>query len=181
MRRTARYLFFCLLFITHYTSAQEIAINNFTIRENLFKNEKISIIATDADERPMENVNGSFLFSINGFKEELKFSNGLATASPQINKSTFIYIKHVNDNGTHAKLYYIFKRGNNMTPVKINWLVLLIIPLSLVAIGIIFRRFIIICLILLAILFFFNYSSGLGLSTFFDSVYNGLKSLFQHN
>jgi hypothetical protein len=174
----AKYILFNLIFIANYAIAQDVTINNFIVRENLLKNEKISILAADADEKPIDTINGTFLFSVNGFKDELKFNNGIATASQQINKSTFVYLKHVNDNGTHAKLYYILKNGNDLHPFKISWIILLIIPLGLVAIGILFRKFIIIALILLVVIFLFNYSKGLGLSAFFDTVYNGLKSIF---
>lgn len=173
-----QYLLLSLIFIANNAIAQEVAIDNFIIEENLLKNEKITIIATDAHEKPIENINGTFLFSINGFKEELKFSDGSATASGQIDKSTFVYLKHRNNNGTHAKLYYIIKKDTNLHPVKINWIILLIIPLLLVVLGMMFRKFIIISVILLGILFFFNYSKGLDLSTFFETVYNGLKSVF---
>src|SRR5665647_839689 len=103
--KMTKYLLLSLVFIANHAIAQELAIDNFIIKESLLKNEKIAIIATDAHEKPIENINGTFLFSINGFKEKLKFSNGMATASQQIAKSTFVYLKHINDNGTHAKLY----------------------------------------------------------------------------
>jgi hypothetical protein len=176
--KLAKYLMLALIFIKMNVIAQETAINNFIIEENILKNEKITIIATNDDGKPIENINGTFQFSINGFRELLKFTNGTATASHQINKSAFVYLVHKNDNGTHAKLYYVIKHDTNLHPIKISWMLLLIVPLLLIILGILFRKFIIISIVLLGIIFFFNYSKGLDLSTFFETVYNGVKSIF---
>jgi hypothetical protein len=170
-----------MLLFPHISQAQTpppLAIDNFIIKESLLKNEKITVIATDDQEIPLENVRGTFLFTINGFKEELNFSGGTATAAGQIDKSTFVYLKHRNEAGTHAKLYYVLKQGINLHPIKISWIILLAVPLILIVLSVMFRKFIIISVILLAIIFFFNYSKGLDISTFFDTVYNGIRSIF---
>lgn len=167
-----------LLFITGKLSAQPIFINNFLVKEHLLKNDKLAIIAADSAERPMEDVNGTFLFNINGFKQELKFNDGIAVSPQQIEKSTFVYIKHKNDLGTHSKLYYVLKKGENLNPIKINWMFLVIIPLIIIAIATVFRKFILFAIILLAIIFFFNASKGLGLPTFFETIIDGLRSAF---
>jgi hypothetical protein len=167
-----------LTFLSITLKAQSVAINNFLVKENLLKNEKIAIIAADSVDKPIEQVNGTFQFTINGFKQELKFNDGVAVAPQQIEKSTFLYIKHKNDNGTHSKLYYVIKKETDLNPIKINWLILVLLPLAIIIIASMFKKFIMIAIIILALLFFFNYNSGLSLPTFFETVIDGIKSTF---
>ena len=157
--------------------SQQIAIDNFVVMENLLKNNKIAIIAADNEEKPIENISGTFQFSINGFQQELKFNNGVAIASQPIDKSTFLYLRHENESGTHGKLYYIYKKDNNLRPFKINWVILVLVPLGIIILATMFRRFIIIGGVILILIFIFNSKNGLKLSTFFDTVMDGLKSL----
>jgi len=163
--------------ITANAFAQPIAINNFIVKEHLLKNDKLAVIATDSAEIPMENVNGTFIFSINGFRQELKFNDGIGIAPQPIEKSTFVYLKHHNESGSHSKLYYVIKKDNNLNPIKINWMLLLIIPAIIIIIATIFRKFIIFAVILLVVIFFFNSSKGLGIPTFFETIIDGLKSM----
>jgi hypothetical protein len=176
MRRT--FLFALLIsFFSLTLRAQTVAINNFLVKENLLKNEKLAIIAADSSDKPLESVNGTFLFSINGFKQELKFNDGVAVAPQQIEKSTFIYIKHRNDAGTHSKLYYVIKKETDLNPIKINWMMLVIIPLAIIIVASMFRKFILFAIIILVVLFFFNHNKGLSLPTFFETIFDGLKSV----
>jgi len=173
------YILLLLLFIiSGKTNAQEIAVNNFLVKEHLLKNNKLAIIAADTADHPIESVNGTFLFTINGFQEELKFNDGIAVAPQQIEKSTFVYLKHQNESGTHSKLYYVIKKAEDLNPIKVNWMLLLLIPLIIIAIATVFRKFIIFAVILLVILFFFNSSKGLNIPTFFETIIDGLKSAF---
>ncbi|HEY0896669.1 MAG TPA: hypothetical protein VGE15_08985 [Sphingobacteriaceae bacterium] len=156
----------------------QLSINNFIVKEHLLKNEKIAIIACDADEKPMEHVNGVFQFSLNGFKQELKFNEGVAIAPQPINESTFMYLRHKNEAGTHGKLYYILKQENNLKPIKINWMMLAVIPVAIILIAFTFRKLLIWAVVVLLVLFFFNARNGLNLPTFFDTIFDGLKSVF---
>jgi hypothetical protein len=158
--------------------AQPVSLNNFIVKEHLLKNSKLAIIAVDSADKPLETVSGTFIFSINGFKQELKFHDGFAISPQQIGKSTFVYLKHQNESGTHSKLYYVIKKNEDLNPVKINWMTLLLIPLAIIAIGTIFRKFLIIAVVILVVLFFFNSSKGLGLPTFFETIVDGLRSAF---
>ncbi|MBC8053234.1 MAG: hypothetical protein H7Y13_09220 [Sphingobacteriaceae bacterium] len=173
-------LLYCLVSIFFFlqASAQSVHVNNFILKEHLLKNGKIAIIAADSTDKPLESVNGTFLFSLNGFRQELKFNDGIAVAPQPIEKSAFVYIKHQNESGTHSKLYYVIKKGEDLNPIKINWLLLLIIPLVIISIAALFRKFIIFALVLLVIIFFFNSSKGLGIPTFFETIIDGLRSAF---
>ena len=167
-----------VLSVTLTSQAQQVTLNNFQIKEHLLKNSKIAVIAADSADRPIETVNGTFAFTINGFKQDLKFNDGIAVAPQQIEKSSFVYLKHQNETGTHSKLYYVIKKGEDLNPIKINWLFLLIVPLAIFAIAAMFRKFIIFGIIILIILFFFNSSKGLGIPTFFETIIDGLRSAF---
>jgi len=158
--------------------SRPMAINNFIVKENLLKNDKIAIIACDAADTPLENIRGTFQFSINGFKQALKFNDGVAIAPQQIDKSTFIYLRHENEEGAHGKLYYVIKKEHDLKPIKINWLLLVLIPLILIILATMFRKFILIAAALLIILYLFNTSNGLNIPTFFSTIFDGLKSIF---
>ena len=159
-------------------SSSQIAINNFIVKENLLKNDKVAIIACDSNEKPLENISGTFQFSINGFKQVLHFNEGVAVAPEQIDKSTFLYLRHENESGTHGKLYYVIKKDQDLKLIKINWFLLVLIPLIVIILATMFRKFILIAAVLLIILFVFNSSNGLKLGTFFETVFDGLKSVF---
>jgi hypothetical protein len=156
---------------------QDVAITNFMIKENLLKNNKIAIIATDSLDIPIESLNGTFQFSINGFGQELKFNDGVAVMTQPINKSTFIYLRHENESGTHGKLYYVYQKGDSINPIKISWWVLVIIPLILIVFAALFRKFIVVAVILLIGIFYYNSSQGLKIPTFFDTIFDGIRNL----
>lgn len=184
--RTIRLIFgtFLVLFIAEAVYSQNpsaetelISINNFMVQGSLFKNNQITIIATSGDDKPIENLNGTFNFSINGFEQKLKFTDGAAIIPQPITKSTFLYLRHENELGTQGKLYYLISKYDAISPIKINWLVLVIVPAVIVLLAMMFRKFIIIGGIILLLLFYFNSSKGLNIPTFFDTVFDGLKNM----
>ncbi len=157
--------------------AQQDSLKNFIVKENLIKNDKLAIIAADDKEQPVEYVNGMYMMSINGFKQELTFNNGVAVAPQQIDKSTFVYIKHKSAAGTHGKLYYILKKESGLNPIKINWLMLVVIPLILISLASMFRKFILLAILILVVLMLFNNSNGLSISTLLETITDGIKSI----
>lgn len=165
----------CLLCTAAF--AQTSAIDNFLIKENLLKNNKLAIIAADSLNVPKEIINGTYTFSINGFTQQLRFHDGVAVLQLPIEKSTFVYIKHQNDKGTHSKLVYVYKKDNDLTPYAINSLWLFLIPIILVILAFAFRKLIIFAVIIFLAFVYFNHSSGLNLSTFFESIFDALKNL----
>ena len=175
-------LFFILLVNQVYSQSEstmgnEVILNNFIVKEDLLKNNRIAIIAADSLDKPLETLSGTFQFSINGFSQELKFNNGVAVAAQPIDKSTFIYLRHENETGTHGKLYYVIRKGEYINPIKISWWVLVIVPIILIILAALFRKFIIIAGIILVLIFYYNSSNGLKLPTFFETVFDGLRNL----
>ncbi|MDY0906793.1 hypothetical protein [Pedobacter sp. CFBP9032] len=170
-------LFCSLCLITFFSTAQTAGINNFLVKENLIKNNKLAIIAADSLNVPNENINGTYTFSVSGFTQILKFNDGIAVLPLPVDKSTFVYIKHQNDSGTHSKLVYVYKKENDLNPYTINSLWLFIIPIALVFIAFAFRKLIIFVVIAFLVFVYFNHSAGLNLSTFFESIFDGLRNL----
>jgi len=161
-----------------YADTITMAINHFVIKENPFAKDEVAIIATDSLGTIRENVNGMFNFTVNGLEDTLKFEKGTAFYRHKLQRSTFLYVRHQNDSGTHSILYYVYRTDDKLTPVHIPWYMLLAIPCALVLLAYMFKRFIIIAIIIFAIFVFFNYHSGLTLPTFFDSIVDGLKNMF---
>jgi|SRR6185312_12244901 len=169
---------FCLITAsTNLLFGDTIAINHFLIKENPFAKDEVAIIATDSAGNIRENVNGTFTFTINGFDDTLKFDKGTAFYRHKIERSTFLYARHQNESGTHSSLYYIF-RNDKLNVFHISWVLLLAIPCALILLAYMFKRFIIIAIIIFCIFMFFNYHNGLSIPTFFQSIIDGLKSVF---
>ena len=167
-----------LLFSSVLVLANKVTIDHFTIAKSELSENEFAIKATDSAGHVLDDVNGHFTFSINGFDENLVFKRGIANDRRQISNSSFIYVKHENDNGTHATLYYIYRSGSFFIPIHISWIVLLAIPILLIALGYLFKKLIILAVIIFVVFVYFNYHHGLGASTFFESIIDGLKGLF---
>jgi len=169
-------LWLILVSFAGFTQEQvDMRINNFQLKETLLKNNKLAIIACDSLKNPKENINGTFQFTINGFSHSLDFHNGVAITPNKIEQSTFVYIKHNNETGTHSNLYYIIKKNNDLRIYSINWFLLLIIPLVLVILVMLFKRFLWIAIILLLAYLYFNYQNGLNLESFLETILHGIK------
>lgn len=168
---------FVFLFSVQASFAQNADINNFLVKENLLKNSKLAIIAADSVDKPLENINGRYTFSVSGFTQEITFNDGIAILPMQIAKSTFVYLKHQNDKGTHSKLLYVYKKDGDLNPITISGIFLILIPLVIIFLAFAFKKFIYIAVILLLVFMYFNHSNGLNLSTFFETTFDYLKNL----
>lgn len=169
-----------LLFSSFAAFAQpeiEMQINHFMIKENLIKNNKLAIIATDSLEKPLEKINGTFQFSINGFNNPLIFHDGVAIAPNKIENSTFVYLQHKNQSGTHSALFYVLKKDDGLQIYKIGWFILLLIPTILIIFVMLFKRFLWIGIILIGVYLYYNSQKGLGVSSFFEIIIEGFKNL----
>ena len=169
---------FILLSSLQLSAFNEFSIKNFVLAENPQKSNNFIIIAKDSLDNASEKLNGTYNFSINGFKEILSFRSGVAASKMEIDKSLFLYVKHENENGSISKLYYIRKTNDGINPIGISWYILLAIPAALILIGYMFRKIIGIVIFFLVGYFYFNYSKGLSISTFLESIFDGLKNLF---
>lgn|SRR5690606_6324402 len=180
-RLTIKYLLLIVVMASPFSLAAQSTgnrINHFIVVENLLKNDKLAIIATDSLEKPLEHINGTFQFSLNNFTYPLKFNDGVAVTPNQVEKSTFLFIKHQNEEGSHGQLYYILKRDAGLNPIKISWILLILIPAVLIFVVMLFRKFLTIAVIGLLIFLYFNYKQGLDLTTFFETLVHGIKGLF---
>ena len=170
---------FVTILFAGFAFADTVTIKNFEIKENPFAKDEIAIVATDTAHNILENVNGKFTFSVNGFTEQLRFEKGTAFYRHKLDKSSFLYVKHVNDSGTHSLLYYVYKTDTKLIPIHISCTLLLIIPVVLIVLSYMFKRFIIFAVIIFLIFLYFNHHAGLGIPTFFESIFDGLKGMFK--
>ena len=152
-------------------------IDHFIVRENLIKNGKLAIIATDTEEHPNEAISGTYQFVINGFKQELKFHQGVSVTANPVEASAFVFIKHRNQQGSHGRLYYVLKRGQHLNPVAINWYFLILVPAAILLIAYLFKRIMALAIVVLVALFIYNYHKGLDLENIFETVSHGVMSL----
>ena len=173
-----RYLFVLFgLLLSQTVVGQNADINNFLVKENLLKNSKLAIIAADSLEKPLENINGTYTFSVSGFTQILNFNDGVAIVPLQIDKSTFVYLKHQNDKGTHSKLIYVYKKDGDLNPFTISRIFLIIIPIIIIILVFAFKKFIYIGIILLIAFMYFNLSNGLDVATFLETTFDYLRNL----
>ncbi|MBE7177047.1 MAG: hypothetical protein INR69_11615 [Mucilaginibacter polytrichastri] len=177
MKRAALFVVF-LLVKTALVYAEPLSIDHFTIKENPFAKDEIAIVATDTGTVINETISGLFSFSINGFSQELRFDKGTAFYRHKIDKSTFVYIKHVNDTGTHSNLYYLYRHDGVITPVHIQWTYLVLIPVVILLLAYLFRKLLVLAVILIVGFFVFNHMNGLEVGTFFETIVDGLRGLF---
>ncbi|HWZ03561.1 MAG TPA: hypothetical protein VNX40_08085 [Mucilaginibacter sp.] len=170
---------FCLMVMpATMVFAGDIAINHFVIKENPFAKDEVAIIATDSLGNIRENVNGMFNFTINGLEDTLRFEKGTAFYRHKLVRSTFLYARHQNDSGTHSILYYVYRTDDKLSPFHISWVLLLAIPCVLFLLAYMFKKFIVVAIVIFAIFVFFNYHNGLSIPTFFESIIDGLKNIF---
>jgi hypothetical protein len=174
------FLLLCLIVTaSSFAFADTVNIKHFKITENPYEQNQVSLVATDSLNNTQDNVNGDFVFTINGFEDTLKFTSGVAFYKHKIDRSTFLYARHVDDNGgaTLSSLYYVYKSESKLVPIHISWMWLLIIPVGLILLAYMFKRFIIIAVIIFIIFAYFNYHNNLSIPIFFQSIFDGLKRL----
>jgi len=182
MKQKSSILLLCAIYFFSFTNLvsakQRYHLDNFIVKENLIKNNKLAIIACDSLDEPTDKLNGTFLFVINGFKQQLNFSGGVAISPQEIDKSSFVFLKHQNEHGTHSKLYYVMKNDDGLKPIKISWVFLLLIPLVIIFIATIYKRLILLAIVALLAFAYFNYNKGLSFEGLFETVSAGIRSFF---
>lgn len=172
-------IFTTLLMLTFslVSFGQPQQINNFIVKENLTQNGKLAIIAVDSLEKPLESINGTFLFNLNGFQQDLIFHDGIAVVKQALESSNFVFFKHQNKDKSVGKLYYVHKSEKGLKPIKIYGMLLLIIPAGILLIAYAFKRFIGTFVVLALVYAYFHYSKGLDFSKIIESIFLGLKNL----
>ena len=168
-------LLFIVLLLPCFAIAQGSRIDDFVVMENLIRNNKLAIIATDTAGVPNEAISGTYQFVINGFRQELTFNEGVAVTPQAIDKSTFVFVKHQNQNGSLGKLYFLYKSAEGFRPFLINWFYLVLIPALVLIIGYMFKRLLIWAVVALIALFIFNYKKGLDITNIFETIVHGIK------
>lgn len=163
--------------IVSYAQSTSQRIDNFIIKENLTSNGKVAIIAVDSADVAQDYIHGTFKFTINGFEQSLAFNQGVAVPSHPIESSTFVFFKHKNQEKTTGKLYFLYKKDNKITPVKINGLLLLIIPAVILLLAYTAKRLFSTFIILAIIYAYFSFSKGLSVSQILESAFHVLKNL----
>ncbi|HLT41613.1 MAG TPA: hypothetical protein VKZ95_02825 [Sphingobacteriaceae bacterium] len=179
--RLLKKLFFLILLLSSSVAygqqEDEMLINNFIVKETLVKNNKLAILACDSLERPLEKINGTFQFTINGFNTPLKFQDGVAITPNEIENSTFVYLQHKNESGTHSNLFYTSKNDDGLEIYKISWFLLLLIPIALFILTLLFKRFLWLAIILFGIYLYYNSKKGLNIGSFLEIILDGIKNV----
>lgn len=168
---------FFLLLIPFWASAQQQHIENFVVKENLSKNGKLAVIAVDSTDKTNELINGSYIFTINGFSQPLQFRDGVAVTDQKIESSTFVFFSHKNQQKSRGRLFYIYKSDRGLSPFAISGLMFLIIPAIVLGIAYMFKKVILTAIVLAFVFFLFNHSQGLDLSKILESIFSSLKNL----
>lgn len=174
-----RVLFFLLLAtVPGLLPAQQMLIDDFVVKENLSQNGKLAIIAVDSTEKANDHIQGTFLFSVNGFQQTLRFHDGVAVMADPIESSTFVLFKHKNQAKEVGKFYFIRKTDQGLSPYKLSGLVLILIPALILLVAYAFKRFLMVFVVLALVFAYLHFSKGLDISQLLESVFFGLKNLF---
>jgi len=157
--------------------AQPQRIDNFIVRENLTQDGKLAIIALDSADRPLEHIDGTFRFSLNGFQQDLAFHDGVAVVHHPLESSTFVFFKHQNQERSVGRFYYVHKSDDGLLPIKVQGWLLLIVPVALLSLAYAFKRLILAFIALAVIFAYFHYAKGLEVSQLLESVYLSIRNL----
>lgn len=170
-------LLFFFLLIPFLGYAQFQKIENFDVKENLSRNGKLAIIATDSLDNINEKINGTYKFSLNGFTQNLQFRDGIAVPNDAIESSTFVFFKHKNQDSSKGRLFYIYKSEKGISTFAISGLMFLIIPAIVLLIAYAFKKLLVTTIVLGIGFFFFNYSQGLDVTSILEAIFASLKNL----
>lgn len=86
-------LYFCALaFLPISAGASAPEIHDFTVKENLSQNGKLAVIALDPTQQTDNRIQGTYSFAVNGFQQDLTFTDGVAVTSHPVQSSTFAFL-----------------------------------------------------------------------------------------
>ena len=155
--------------------AQQAAIVDFDVKEP-FAERETGDYCSRYGCKTNNNIQGSYAFTINGFKQDLQFTDGVAVTANPIESSTFVFFKHVEGTKEIGKLYFLRVTEKGISPYKISGFLLIIIPLLILYIAYKFKRFLITLLVLALVYLYLNYSKGLDVKQLIESSILGLKN-----
>jgi hypothetical protein len=171
-------VFTSLIFLfTSICCLAEAPINHFMVKESLLANGTLAVVVCDSTDTPIGEINGNYDFTLNGFQQRLSFHDGIALAPQKIEKSTFVLLRHDNEQGSHNRLYYVWKKGDELNPIAVSSSLILGTPIVILLLIFIFRRLLILGIILLAVYLYFSYQGGLSFAGFFDLIRSALSGL----
>jgi len=157
--------------------AQQQRIDNFIVRENPAQNGELAVIVVDSADRPLEHIDGTFRFSLNGFQQDLVFRNGTAAVQHPLESSTFVFFKHQNREKSIGWFYYVHKSANSLFPIKVHGWLLLIVPAVLLLLAYAFKRFILAFIVLAVVFVYFHQTKGLAVPHLLESVFLSIRDL----
>ncbi|HLR00158.1 MAG TPA: hypothetical protein VK102_07250 [Sphingobacterium sp.] len=168
-------LIYLTLFSVDITAAQDI--RNFEVKEYITGNGTLAILALDSLKEADDKPNGTFRFIINGFENDLDFRDGVALFPQTLSTSTFVFLKHNPDGQEIGKYYYIMKKGKSVKTLELNGITLLLVPLFILFVAYIFKRFLLVFVLLGIVFLYFYFSQGLDVGPFMDNIFFSLKKL----
>src|SRR5690606_12138591 len=115
--------------------------------------------------------------SLNGFQQDLVFHDGVAVVQQPLESSTFVFFTHSSQQKTINGLYYIHKKDGELRPFEVNTMWLLLIPIAILLIAYIFRKFLATFVILALVYAYFHFSKGLDFSRVLESILDTLRNL----
>jgi len=178
-KTTQIFLFLLFLVLPLWLHAQQQRIDNFIVRENPAMNGTLAIIAVDSADRPLEHIDGTFGFSLNGFQQELVFHDGVAIVQHPLESSTFVFFKHQNHEKSIGRFYYVHKSDGGLYPIKVLGWLLLIVPVALLLLAYALKRFILVFIVLAAAFAYFHYTKGLEVSLLLESIFFSIRDFIQ--
>ncbi len=67
------------------------------------------------------------------------------------------------------------KNEKGLNPIAIKWYYLILVPVAVLLVAYLFKRLMVLAILVLVGLFIFNYSKGLDLENIFDTIVHGIK------
>lgn len=175
--RLITFLLFGLYLAPVFATNSPLEIKDFETKQYITDNGKLAIIVLDSLKNVDESINGTFRFLINSFSHDLRFNDGVSVIPQVVESSTFILLKHQSQSSSIGKYYYILKKGNKLKTIEINGLTLLLIPVVLLFIAYIFKRFLLTFVIIGLCFAYFYFSKGLDFGQLLESVILSIQKL----
>lgn len=153
-------------------------IHDFTVKENLSQNGKLAVIALDTIEQTDNRVQGTYRFSINGFQQDLVFTDGVAITRHPLASSTFAFFKHDSERKPVGRFFFLRVTENGVSTYRINSMLLIVLPLVILYIAYKLKRFLITLLVLALVYYYMNKTKGLDFTQIIDGIVSSLKGFF---